>query len=161
LTGSSDNPPPDRVSQAEFRNLLDRLGSSATDRQLERWRNEALLPKAIQSPAYDAQGRPAGSTVEQLRSAAWQVIAIERTLAEVRSLDRAGAVLWLAGYEVDDRYWRLALAHADEVGRRVGRWGRRLLGGERSGRTLGERMADTQRLQGILHTMSRRAGKPG
>lgn len=161
MTGSSHNPPPDRLSQAEFRSLLSLLGSEATGRQLERWRNEGLLPKAIQSTAYGPDGRPAGSTVEHPRSAAMQVIAIERTVAEVRSIDRAGAILWTAGYEVDERHWRPALAQADDVGRLVGRWGRHLLNGNLSGQTFGERFVTMQNLNGILHTVARKAGKPG
>lgn len=149
------------MSQGDFRTLLSGLGSNATDRQLERWRNEGLLPKAIQIPAYRSDGRPAGSRVEQPRSAVVQVIAIERTLAHVRSIDRAGAILWTAGYEVDERYWRPALDQANNVGRLVGRWGRHLLNGNHSGRTFGERIAETQRLNGILHTVARKAGKPG
>lgn len=161
MTGSSHNPPPDRVSQAEFRTLLRGLGSEATDRQLERWRSEGLLPKAIQTPAYGPDGRPAGSTVEQLGSAAMQVIAIERTLGKVRSIKRAGAVLWTAGYEVDERYWRPALAQADSTGRLVSRWAGRLLGKADFGPTFGERIGEMQRFSGVLHKVARKAGHRG
>tara|TARA_R110002124_G_scaffold75181_3_gene201713 strand:+ start:4329 stop:5549 length:1221 start_codon:yes stop_codon:yes gene_type:complete len=149
------------VPQAQFRSLLSHLGSGVTDRQLERWRNEGLLPKAIQTPTYGHDGRVAGSTVKQLRSAALQVIAIERTLGTVRSIDRAGAVLWTAGYEVDERYWRPTLVHADNTGRLVSRWASALLGRMDYGPTFGERVAEMHSFSGVLHTVARKAGRRG
>lgn len=161
MTGSSGNLPPDRLSQVDFRKRLNGLGSKATDRQLERWRNEGLLPKAIQTPAYGLDGRPAGSSVEQPRSAVMQVIAIERTLAHVRSIDRAGAILWTAGYEVDERYWRPGLLSVDQMSRRVGRLMRKFIDSDDDSASPGERLAKLSPLRGILRQLVRKVGEDG
>jgi len=149
------------VSQADFRRELERLGGTATDRQLERWRNEGLLPKAHQSPIYRADGRAAGSEVSQAVGSIQQAVAVERVLKHVRSIDRAGAILWAAGFEVDGCYWRPALARAERTGRLFGKWARRFSDPDALELTLGERLAETQKLAGVLHKIGRRTDSLG
>jgi hypothetical protein len=149
------------VSQDEFEIELVRLGGNASRSQLERWRRDDLLPNVLQTPNYQADGRVAGSEVWQPVSAAAQAVAIERTSANGRSLARAGAILWTAGYDVDERYWRPGLVKADEVGQLVGRWARRLLKRHDLGPTFGERIAEMQRVSGVLHKVARKAGQSG
>lgn len=138
-----------------------RLGGTASRYQLERWRCANLLPNALQIPSYQDSGQVEGSEVWQLLSGAAQAVAIERTLANGRSLDRAGAILWMAGYEVDERYWRSALLQADKTGRLVSRWAGRLLKGPDFGPTFGERIAEMQSLSGVLNKVARKAGRQG
>lgn len=160
MARTSYTPPPGWVSQAEFLAELRRLGGTASRDQLERWRGAGLLPNILQTPDYQADGRVAGSEVWQPLSGAAQAVAIGRVLANGRSLDRAGEILWTAGYEVDERYWRPTLKQADQVARLVGNWGQRLLESPLSGRTFGERIVQTQKLHGILHTAARKARQP-
>jgi len=138
-----------------------RLGGTASRSQLERWRGDGLLPNVLQTPGYRGDGRVAGSEVWQPLSAAAQAVAIERALAHGRSLARAGAVLWTAGFEVDERYWRPALSEADRTGRLVSRWAGRLLRRADFGPTFGERIAEMHRFSGILHKVARKAGPAG
>lgn len=149
------------MSQDEFEVEHRRLGGTASRHQLERWRGDDLLPDVLQTPGYQDDGRVAGSEVWQPLSGAAQAVAIERALAHGRSLDRAGAVLWTAGYEVDERYWRPALAEADRAGRLASRWAGRLLSRADFGPTFGERVAEMESFSGVLHKVARKAGRRG
>ncbi len=79
----------------------------------------------------------------------------------VHSVSRAGGILWVAGYDVDERHWRPALVKADRVGRLVGQWGRRFLKRDDTGPTLGERIVAMRSLSGVLQKVVRKAREEG
>ena len=158
---SSPPTPPDWITQTEFLSAIGRLGGTATDDQLERWRGEKLLPAALQTPTLNAANRPAGSTVRQLDWAARQAVAVERAVAKTRSFKKAGAILWLAGFEVDERYWRPGLGFIDQISRQVGRRMLKFLNSDDLTGSPGDRMAKARPLRGVLHKVARKAGEDG
>lgn len=158
---SSPSEPQDWVTKTEFLSEIERLGGTPTADQLERWRGERLLPKVLQTPTLNATNRPAGSTVQQLDWAALQAVAVERAVLKTRSFEKAGAILWLAGFEVDERYWRPGLGFIDQISRRVGRLMLRFLDSDDLTGSPGERMAKARPLRGILHKVERKAGEAG
>ncbi len=143
------------ISQAEFDAGLVSLGCTSTPRQHERWRNEGLLlPRPRQRPNYR------GSIVEHPATAVRQVRAIERALDVKRDFKEAGAVLWAAGFEVDDRYWREQLEGADRVTRRITDICLKFIRRDRDEMTLGERAVARGGSTGILAKWARRLDEP-
>lgn len=140
--------PPDWVSDSVFKSELARLESKAGVRQLERWRNEGLTPRAIQK----------GSEVWHSPSEARQALAVERVLAEKNWLDYAGTVLWAAGFDVDPKYWRPHLANADKWLNRIARLASRTLrrNDEADPDTPSDRIAALDLYAGVIHKISRR-----
>jgi hypothetical protein len=130
-----------------------------SDDQLERWRGAGLMPPAIQTPRYKPNGKVDGSEVWLSASAARQAVAIERILHHFRSLDRVGAILWAAGFEVDERYWRPAIRKGARHGRLIADVIRRLYKSDDLGPTIGETCAKSAKFRGILHGVKRKAGE--
>lgn len=143
----------------QFRHELTRLGGTATDDQLRRWRNGGLLPQARQDPRYKADGRVDGSETRQFIWAAKQAVAVERTIMHFRSFDQARAILWMAGYDVEDRYWRPCLERADEVFSLAIDTIRVFADTEDSDATLGDSVAHAQHPSGLLAKVARKIGR--
>jgi len=134
------------------------LGSAATDKQLENWRGDGLLPAPIQRPTYADDGRVSGSTVWHSPIEAGCALAIERALDNGKRLHAAGAILWLAGAPVDEKYWRPRFDQAGASLLTVRR-GLRLLTRE-STDTFGERVTiPLAELNGVFAKMARRIPK--
>ena len=89
-----------------------------------------------------------------------QALAIERVLSEKNDLDYAGAVLWLAGFEADERYWRERLTSQDAKFQRATNTVRLALQrhGDHARQTLGNRAAKQSGLPSVLFKMRRRLG---
>lgn len=158
---SGSKTPQNWITQAEFLTESKRLGGTPTDDQLERWRGKGLLPKVLQTPTLDAANHPAGSTVQQLDWAARQAVAVERAVLKTRSLEKAGAILWLAGFEVDERYWRPGLGFIDQMSRRVGRLMLKFLDSDDLAGSPGEHTAKARTMRGVWHKVARRTGEDG
>jgi hypothetical protein len=142
---------PKWISEADFEAELTALGCTASDRQLERWRNAGLLrPRPRQKPNYR------GSLVEHPATSARQVLAIERTLAVKDRLKYAGAVLWAAGFEVDEKYWRPQLVSADKHFQRVVAVLRRFVRRDSDGPTIGDGARGLDRMTGVVAKTFRR-----
>lgn len=140
---------PGWISQTAFDAKLARQGGNATHRQLERWRDEGLLPAVRQIANYK------GSSIEYPADYARQVVAIERALAVKNRIDFAGAVLWFAGFEVDERFWRGSIQTADRFWRRALKLGRVALRHDGSS-TIGDQISTLDRMQGVLANIRRR-----
>lgn len=144
-------PAPKWISQEAFEAELTALGCTATDRQLERWRHAGLLrPRPRPKPNYR------GSVVEHPATAARQVLAIERALDVKDRFEYAGAVLWAAGFEVDEKFWREQLFRADRHFRRVVTVMRRFVARDHDGPTIGEGISGLDRFTGIVAKVYRR-----
>lgn len=140
------------LSRAEFEAQLAAAGCTSSFRRHERWRNEGLLlPRPRQLP----KGR--GSTVEHPATSVRQIRAIERALAVDRDIKAAGAVLWIAGFEVDERYWREPMRAADDRMQRLIRIARWYIARERE-ETLGDKLAEVRPRRNILAKLARRLG---
>jgi hypothetical protein len=145
----------DWISDEAFRAELARIGCHATDGQLEDWRGDGLIrPRPIQKPSnYN------GSEVWHAPTEAGQALAIQRVLAAKNRKGFAGEVLWSAGYEVDERYWRDSVRKADALfqrGARIARRVQHLLDRAGHDRTFGDIVAPMTGLKGALHKMTRR-----
>ncbi len=139
------------ISDEAFKAELKALNCSATVRQLERWRNEGLLfPRPRQISNFR------GSQVQQPATAARQALAIERALAAKKDFAYAGAVLWVAGFDVDDKYWRPQLRKSDRSTQRVISAVRHFLKRENAESTVGDRVAGLDRFTGLFAKVSRR-----
>jgi hypothetical protein len=81
--------------------LLQTLSESGfpgySGRTIESWREEGVLPVAEQ----EWLGRGRGSTSSYPPEALQQGVAVARFLKRYRSFDKAAALLWLHGYDVD------------------------------------------------------------
>ncbi|MFZ0600856.1 MAG: hypothetical protein WAN05_05710 [Roseiarcus sp.] len=81
--------------------------------QLERWRNEHLLPQARQLPdAYH------GSRVEYPPGTARQAARLMELLLENETFKYVGWELWWEGFDVGEQYWRSKLQEAAAAGDR-------------------------------------------
>ena len=138
------------ISDAEFRTELVALGCAATPRQLERWRAEGLLPRPLQI----ATGR--GSVVCHPPVAVQQAQAIERALGVKARLEFAGQVLWAAGFDVDDRYWRPKVSEANDLIDRVTTAIRDAHEDEGDGPTLGDQVVVMDIAAGLFGKLARR-----
>lgn len=139
------------ISDAEFQAELKAVGCGASSRQLERWRNEGLLrPRPRQVANYR------GSKVEHPATSARQALAIERALAFKNRRSYAGKLLWAAGFEVDEGYWRPDLLKADRTMRVVAKRVRQVLRRDADEVSLGERVAGLDQFTGVLANIYRR-----
>jgi hypothetical protein len=124
---------------------------------VERWRNEGLLPRPIQTATY-RDGAVCGSSVWHAPQSPLQVLALERALAAKHRLDDAGAVLWLGGFDVDERFWRALLMQRDKTFRsaaaKVARAVRAL--DETDSETVGDQFAGLGRFRGAIDKLARR-----
>lgn len=144
-------PAPKWISEADFKAELTALGCTASDRQLERWRNAGLLrPRPRQNPNYR------GSVVEHPATSVRQVLAIERALAVKDRFEYAGAVLWAAGFEVDEKFWKPRLLAADRYLQWVVAVLRRFLARDSDGQTIGDGVASLDRFTGVVGKIFRR-----
>jgi hypothetical protein len=142
---------PKWISEADFEAELKALGCTASDRQLERWRNAGLLrPRPRQNPNYR------GSVVEHPATSARQVLAIERALGVKDRLKYAGAALWAAGFEVDEKYWRPQLVSADKHFQRVVAVLRWFVRRDSDGQTIGDTVSGLDRMTGVVSNIFRR-----
>lgn len=146
------------VSKAEFEAQLDALECAVPQSRIADWREEGLVPSPHQVATFDKVGKVSGSEVWHPPKAALHVLATERALAEKSLFEFAGVVLWMAGAEVPERYWRQRLIKADALLRRVQRKVRFLVRERDSADdTLGDRVVSTlDRLTGALGKIERR-----
>jgi len=86
-------------TQAEIDICLDSNGLSVE--QMIRHRRRGLLPAIVQVPH-----KYHGSTIHYPVGTCAQIAALARLLEVKKDLNYVGHHLWLAGYPVDDRYWR-------------------------------------------------------
>jgi hypothetical protein len=148
----------ERVTTAELLEHLSYAGYPTTDRQLERWRAEGVLPAVDQGNVYR------GSVTWHPPETARQVIAIHRCQEAKNRFDFVGPLLWAAGFEVGERHYADQLRRADQYARWARPFTRRLLhrfDRSNSDRTLGEAVELNNGLTGILAKMFRRLGNDG
>jgi hypothetical protein len=160
VTGSSrpDSVPADWVSDDEFRAELVTIGCTAPLDRIAKWREAGLVPHPMQRAAYDRDGRVAGSSVWHPPVAAIQALAVQRLLKQRSLYDFAGAVLWLAGSSVDERYWRPKIQTAGATIVKVRRASRLLIRDKPTDEnTFGERVTTPLGdLNGVFTRMARR-----
>jgi hypothetical protein len=72
-----------------------------SERQLERWRGEGLLPSVRQDPL-----KYHGSITYYPPGYCEQVLAVDALLKEKRKFEHVGWELWLRGFPVDEKHWR-------------------------------------------------------
>ncbi len=102
-------------TKEEIRAAFEAKGLAFSERKLERWREERLLPDVDQLPlAYK------GSEVRYPVGTAAQAIAVQELLTEKRKFDYVGWELWWRGFSIDERHWRPRLIQA-------ARWGDKAL----------------------------------
>jgi hypothetical protein len=143
------------VTTAELLELLSHADYPTTDRQLERWRDEGVLPSVDQENVYR------GSVTRHPPETARQVIAIHRCLEAKNRFEFVGPLLWVAGFEVGEQHCADQLRRADQYARWIRPFTRRLLNRfdrSNSDRTLGEAVELNNGLTGILAKMFRRLG---
>ncbi len=87
-------------------------GYPTTERQLERWRSEGLLPKGRQDSSYK------GSVFFHAPQTLHQAIALHRAKGENRRFELVGPTLWAAGYDVAEHHWAGRLLTAERLRRR-------------------------------------------
>ena len=148
----------DWVTTEELLQSLSQAGYPTTDRQLERWRNEGLLPSVDQENIY--RGSVTWHPPETVR----QAIAIHRCLEVKKRFDFVGPLLWAAGFEVGERHHTDRLRQADQYARWIRPFTRRLIDRfdrSNSDRTFGDAVELKNGLTGILAKMSRRLGNDG
>jgi hypothetical protein len=141
-------------TQADVDACLQETG--VTRDQVNRWRQEGLLPPVEQMPqAYRGSAvlYPVG-TCAQIRAA--------KKLFETKSrVDFVGWELWWRGLPVDECHWRPRLERVAETGDRLLRLLKRFMKRdeqEASDRTRVERIAEKQPKQSILAKINRRVG---
>ena len=159
MTGTSrpDGVPPGWVSDGEFRADLAAVGCTVPLDRIAKWREAGLVPHPVQPAAY-RDGRVSGSSVWHPPLAARQALAVQRLLDERSLYDFAGAVLWLAGASVPEKYWRPGLVSADANLLRFHRWFR-IQTRERpdADDTFGDRAVSALgKLTGVIAKMDRR-----
>jgi hypothetical protein len=154
--------PPGWIPEAAFWAELERQGSTVRPRQVERWANEELIPRALQVPRYK-DGRVNGSEVWRSPESVRQITAVERIYSVKESREYAGMVLWLAGFTVGDRYWRPRFVRVEEWSRQIAASIKGLFNAaERKGAdTAGEQFASRDEVQRGLSTLRRRVGQKG
>ena len=159
MTGTSrlDGLPPGWVSDADFKAQLNALGCTVPQDRIAKWREVGLVPTPHQAATYK-DGKVSGSEVWHPPNAALHVLATQRVLEEKSLFDFAGTVLWMAGAEVPDRYWRPQLIKANAEVHGAHQKVRRLTADrEDADDTLGDRAADAlERLTGVLAKIERR-----
>lgn len=141
--------PPGWVSEDAFQAELAALGHGPTQGQLEDWRGDGVIPRPKQLSNFH------GSTVWHHPGEARQSLALSRALSKKKRMQFAGEVMWAAGYDVDERYWRSALTKTDSRLRSVARVMNRLIRID-DDTTVGERLEELGPLTGILHKAARR-----
>lgn len=83
-------------------------GARVSQTQIERWRRNELLPR----PKQIGRGRALGSLVMVPPESAKQAIEIARLFRIREKRDWVGWQLWMQGYTVGERYWRLPMEQA-------------------------------------------------
>jgi len=141
------------ITKEELNRGFEAAGIEVRDRQLERWRNEGLLPDVCQ------QSDPrVGSTVYFPSETVAHVRAITR-IGPRKGLDYVGQAMWLAGFDVDQRHWAPQIEKADRLARRAApivRFLTRRLVNPEHGETFGEAVVPLLHLVGPLGKMARR-----
>jgi hypothetical protein len=159
VTGTSrpGDVPQGWVSDTDFKAQLHALGCTVPQQRIAKWREVDLVPSPYQAATYKA-GKVFGSEVWHPPKAALHVLATQRVLAEKSRLDFAGTVLWMAGAEVPESYWRPRLIKADALLRGIHRRMRVLVREpDNADDTLGDRAVGAlDRLTGVLAKIERR-----
>jgi hypothetical protein len=138
------------ISSTDFQAELGRLGCKASPKQLENWRHDGLLPR----PDFYGVGHRRHHPGE-----ARQAVALERILAHRNRLDDAGAILWAAGFDVDQRYWSRRLQGGATLLRRIKPvvgWLIERVERSDASQTIGDRFAQISQLSGAMAKVARR-----
>jgi hypothetical protein len=81
-----------------------------SERQVERWRGEGLLPSVRQDPL-----KYHGSVTYYPPGYCEQVLAVDALLKEKRKFEHVGWELWLRRFPVDEKHWRPELLKAAKM----------------------------------------------
>lgn len=141
LAGSSE-PDGEWLTASQIVAVLSQQGVQVTERQLERWRNEGLLPRGRQVIGQPGRGSIYRFPPETVPTAREIVTLLKRKA----DLTWVGHELWWRGFELDESHWREPLLKQAKWGQPVIRWIAKILRRERNddysrSDTLGDRVA--------------------
>jgi hypothetical protein len=153
VKSTSRDTPQERIPTSELFERLSEAGYPTSDRQLERWRNEELLPAVDQEHIYR------GSVTWHPPGTMRQVIAIQRVMRAKKRFDFIGPLLWAAGFDVGERHYAERLEKSDRAFRRIRPLIRALVRkveASNPDRTLGDEAGPLNGFTGLLAKIFRR-----
>ncbi len=132
-------------------------GYPTTERQLERWRSEGLLPKGRQDSSYK------GSVFFHAPKTLHQAIALHRAKGKNRRFELVGPTLWAAGYDVAEDHWAERLLAAERLRRRSAPFVQKVaavIEARLPDKTLGDVVDPTEARSGLAGKIARRLDAP-